>query len=130
MSKYQPLTERLAGQAGAEWRATFAELEALLGSALPKTARTGRAWWKTGPWTEAGWTAEADTAAGAVVFRRAAAEPAGEPSAQLPVPADEPPILRRLEVGPGWGTALVLGGVAVLAGIGALVMRGVLRKKG
>ena len=125
MSKYQPLTDRLAGQTGPEWRATFAELEALLGQALPKAART-RAWWKTGPWTGAGWTAEADPAAGAVTFRNAAgSEP---PAAQLPVATDEPPILKRLEVGPGWGTALVLGGVAVVAGIGALVFRGMRRK--
>ena len=127
MSKYQRLADRLAGLAGPEWRATFAEIEKLLGSALPKAA-AGKAWWADGAaarqWIDAGWTAEADPAAGKVVFRKTAAEPAAQP----PVVADEPPILKRLEGGPGWGVALALGGVAVVAGIGALVFRGLRRK--
>jgi hypothetical protein len=136
MSKYQPLADRLAARAGPEWRASLADLEKALGFALPKAARA-RAWWKAGVWTDAGWTAELDPAAGAVTFRKPAAKKA--PAKALPeqpapkppaVAADEPPILKRLEVGPGWGVALVLGGAAIVGGIGALVFRGLSRRKG
>jgi hypothetical protein len=127
VSKYEPLSARLAGHAGTEWKASFAELEKALGFALPKAARTG-AWWKKGAWIDAGWTAEdLDLVKGRVTFRKVAAA-LSEPAAGLPAVADEPPILKRLEVGPGWGVALVLGGVAIVAGIGALVFRGAKRK--
>jgi hypothetical protein len=137
MSKYQPLSARLAGHAGPEWRATFAELEKVLGFALPKAARNGRAWWKADAgaharaWTQAGWTAdEVDHAAGMVIFRKtdASADAAMPKAAGPPAVADEPPILKRLEPGPGWGVALVLGGVAIVAGVGALALRGMMRK--
>ena len=42
MSKYDPLSDRLAGHPASEWRANFAELEEVLGFPLPKAARTGR----------------------------------------------------------------------------------------
>ena len=127
MSKYEPLAARLAGQAGPEWKATFKDLEKLLGFPLPKAASSG-AWWKKGVWADAGWTAEADPAAGRVTFRTtAAATPEAAP--EVPAVTDEPPILKRLDVGPGWGVALVLGGVAVVAGIGALALRGFQRKR-
>jgi hypothetical protein len=145
MSKYKALADRLAAHPAAEWRASAAELEETLGFPLPKAARA-RTWWKDGAWTAAGWTADPDAGGGAVTFRRAAPvgeTPVGETpvgaapaQAAVPVPApapgpgpsDEPPILKRLEVGPGWGVALALGGVAVVAGIGALVVRGMRRK--
>lgn len=135
MSKYEPLSARLADQSRAEWRATFPELEKVLGFALPKAARS-RPWWKSGAhakaWSDVGWTvAEVDPAAGLVTFRRtaSAAEPAAAAPAAPPAMADEPPILKRLEAGSGWGVALMLGGVAVVAGIGALAVRGMMRKK-
>ncbi len=131
MSKYQPLADRLAAHAGPEWRVSFAELEKALGFALPKSAQW-KTWWKDGVWSEAGWTAELDPAAKAVTFRRTVAEaaPAAAAEPQLPATtAEEAPILKRLEVGPGWGVALVLGGVAVVAGIGALAFRGISRRK-
>ena len=136
MSKYQPLADRLAARAGPEWRASFADLEKALGFALPKAAKAP-AWWKTGVWTDAGWTAELDPAAGAVTFRKPATKKASakassaEPAPQPPaVVGDEPPILKKLDVGPGWGVALVLGGAAIVGGIGALVFRGLSRRKG
>jgi len=127
MSKYQPLADRLAAHAGPEWRASLADLEKALGFALPKAAR-GKAWWKSGVWSDAGWTAELD--GGSVTFRRPQAEASPDAATpQLPAASgDEPPILKRLEVGPGWGVALVLGGVAIVAGIGALAFRGLRRK--
>ena len=129
MSKYQPLADRLAAHAGPEWRASLADLEKALGFALPKAAQ-GKAWWKSGVWSDAGWTADLDPAAKAVTFRRPLAEAAPEAAASQLAAAssDEPPILKRLEGGPGWGVALVLGGVAIVAGIGALAFRGLRRK--
>ena len=132
MSKYDPLTKRLASQKGGEWKASFAELEKLLGAPLPKTARTGKAWWKSDAATPqakawAGWRAEPGK--DAVVFRRTA-PPASESKAVEPASSeDTPPILKRLEVSPGWGMALVAGGVAVVAGLGALAFRALGRKK-
>jgi len=136
MSKYDPLTKRLAGQTGAEWRASFTELEKLLGAPLPKSARTGKTWWKSDAATPqakafAGWNAELGKAG--VIFRKAAAAapPPPEPKAKAPVTAGDetPPILKRLEVSPGWGMALVAGGVAMVAGLGALAFRALGRKK-
>jgi len=49
MSKYKPLSDRLAGSTACEWRVSFAELAAMLGLALPKAARSGRNWWANEP---------------------------------------------------------------------------------
>ena len=64
MGKYDPLSARLAGHAGQEWRASFAELEDVLGFPLPKGARSGKAWWKNDArtphsraWADGGWEA-------------------------------------------------------------------------
>jgi membrane protein involved in colicin uptake len=85
MSKYQGLSDHLAGQKGAEWRGGFDELEKLLGAPLPKTARSGVAWWANDPakaqskaWLGAGWQVmDVDVKAGTVTFLRTeAAKPA------------------------------------------------------
>jgi hypothetical protein len=137
MSKYDPLTKRLAAAKGDEWKTSFAELEKLLGAPLPKTAKSGKAWWKSDAATTqakawAGW--EAEPGKDGVVFRKAsvgAAAPSPESKAVAPVATGDetPPILKRLEVSPGWGMALVAGGVAVVAGLGALAFRAIGRKK-
>ncbi len=133
MSKYDPLTKRLAAAKGGEWKASFAELEKLLGAPLPKIAKTGKAWWKSDAATPqakafAGWDAEPGKAG--VVFRRTGAAPAQSKAAEtVPTSDDTPTILKRLEVSPGWGMALVAGGVAVVAGLGALAFRAIGRKK-
>ena len=134
MSKYDPLSARLAGHAGPEWRASFAELEKVLGFSLPKSARTSKAWWKaphSRAWTESGWeAAEVDQGAGLVTFRRAATPgPAENDAAPPPAVTDEPWILKRLDPSPKWGVALVAGSVALVAGLGALAIRGMLRRK-
>jgi hypothetical protein len=141
MSKYDPLSARLAGHAEPEWRASFAEIEEVLGFPLPKTALTNRAWWhNTGAqphqrsWTGSGWeVAEVDHAQGRATFRKAAAAapPAvaeAEP-APLPSVADEPAILKRLEATPKWSLALVTGGLVLAASLGVFAIRGAMRKK-
>jgi len=141
MSKYDPLSARLAGHAEPEWRASFAEIEEVLGFPLPRTARTNRAWWRnTGAqphqrsWTGSGWeVAEVDHAQGLATFRKAsaAAPPAvaeAEP-ARPPSVADEPAILKRLEATPKWSLALVTGGLVLAAGLGVFAIRGAMRKK-
>lgn len=145
MSKYTQLSERLAGHPGDEWRASFAEIEEVLGFPLPKAARA-RSWWAntedrphSRAWTSRGWQAEMDQASGAVTFRRPVSEPAlqgaPEPVASpvepvfdevqplaMKVAAEEASIRSRL---PGWGlTAAIAAGAAAVAGIGALVWRG------
>ena len=148
MSKYAPLSARLSGHAGSEWRATFPELEQVLGFALPKAARTGRGWWKPDAgaharaWTEAGWAAhEVDPAAGLVTFRRADQSPLVAPAvaeggaaaassspAVAAAPGEEPAIVRALER-PKWHMALVAGGLAVIAGGAALALGGLIRRR-
>jgi hypothetical protein len=81
MSKYNLLSDRLTAHPAEEWRTSFSEIETVLGFALPKAARTGRAWWANDPdrshsraWTAHGWeVGDVDHAAERVVFRRGAA---------------------------------------------------------
>lgn len=145
MSKYQPLTERLLGRPEPEWRASFAEIEAVLGFALPKGARGGAGWWTNNgerphvrAWTGVGWeVAEVDPEREAVVFRK----PVSEAALQNPLAADEPvgaevvaqpETSRDLEVARArrrWGlAAAITAGVAVTAGAGTLIVRGLLRR--
>jgi len=84
MSKYQPLSDRLRGHPADEWRASFTEIEDVLGFPLPKGARSGRAWWgnddarpHSRAWASQGWQAhEVDPAIGFVTFRRGEISPA------------------------------------------------------
>ena len=75
MSKYQPLAEHLGHLEAHEWRPTFHEIERMLGTDLPKSARK-ESWWAdsdTGhasTWTTAGWTAEPDVEHEKVIFRK------------------------------------------------------------
>jgi hypothetical protein len=142
MGKYKPLSERLAGHPGDEWRASLAEIEEVLGFPLPRAARA-HAWW-AGPddkpharaWTAGGWRAEMDQASGAVTFRRSVSEPALQgapgPVASPSPKADEiQPFATPALEAPSrrsrfkrWGiTAAIAAGAAALAGVGALVLR-------
>ena len=82
MGKYEPLAQILDARNEDSWTATFDEIEAKLGFALPKSAHEHRAWWSNqqGPghsqkeaWQAAGWeTADVDLRKGVVRFKRAA----------------------------------------------------------
>ncbi len=79
--KYQPLFLHLSALDLDEWPASFSEIEAVLGFALPRSARAHQPWWsnQSNPgshthaqsWQRAGWRAgNVDLANETVVFRR------------------------------------------------------------
>jgi hypothetical protein len=79
--KYAPLYRRLLKLPGTEWRATFAEIEKVLGFKLPDSARIHRPWWANQgergghshalAWEMAGWkTSQVDMANESLVFVR------------------------------------------------------------
>jgi hypothetical protein len=78
-SKYGALSVFLATQPGDSATCTFAQIEAILGEALPRTALSNRAWWANNPqghvqaraWLGAGWQVDSvDFRARSVTFRR------------------------------------------------------------
>ena len=82
--KYQRLYTHLCGLATREWRATFSEIESIIGFGLPASARLHRPWWSNQSganghsqavaWGAAGWeTAEVDMEAETLLLRRRAA---------------------------------------------------------
>ena len=48
-SKYRPLEERLKSVGFKEIRMTFDEIEAVIGTSLPPSARKHRSWWSNNP---------------------------------------------------------------------------------
>ena len=103
--KYAPLYRHLSANCGAEWRASFCEVEAILGFRLPNSARLHRPWWsnrKKGggrghalAWQVAGWrTCSIDLEADTLVFQPTAPAPVGESSGKrkFDVDRDWPPI--------------------------------------
>jgi hypothetical protein len=156
MSKYQPLAQRLQGHPGDEWKASFSEIEEVLGFPLPKTARSGKSWWTGADKPQAkawdGWQADVDHAGGAVTFRKSSVSPVaveavaglapvGELAAQdLDMPKPPPPpyvdpnlIPAKVETKPKPSgpppAALIAAGAAVVVGLGALVMRTLIRRR-
>ncbi len=103
--KYAPLYTHLSVRAGREWRATFAEIERILGFRLPPSARLHRPWWSNpgrggGPqpralaWSAAGWrTGSVDLEAETLVFSRI-----GRPTNRDRDPSSEQPPRRRFTV--------------------------------
>ena len=84
MSKYDQLGAHLRRLAADEIPMTFAEIEAVAGTALPPKAQNSRAWWSNNPsnnvmtkvWLSAGYeTARVDMAARKLVFRRTVPSP-------------------------------------------------------
>jgi hypothetical protein len=80
--KYAPLYRHLAALTEPEWRATFREIERVLGFRLPDSARIHRPWWANQgergghshalAWEMAGWrTSQVDMGAERLVFVRA-----------------------------------------------------------
>jgi hypothetical protein len=137
MSKYSPLSEHLAAHPADEWRPSFSELESVLGFPLPKAARFGRTWWANDPekshsraWTVHGWVVgDVDPAGRRVEFRR---------GARLAPDVVQPPAMREAaetasaqmhatrKVG---AAAIAAAGVAVVAGLGAVVLQAMRRGK-
>ena len=80
--KYAPLFRHLAALDVREWRATFRDVESILGFSLPNSARIHRPWWSNQAngghshalaWHAAGWRTRAvDLATEALVFERIA----------------------------------------------------------
>lgn len=79
MSKYQPLREHLARLEDVVWAAKLDEVEEIIGSTLPKSAREHRTWWANSggslvhqnAWLDAGWRVErTDLNRDVIVFRR------------------------------------------------------------
>ena len=147
MSKYKPLSDRLAGHADDEWRASFEDVEGVLGFPLPKSARSSGAWWSAADkahhqaWLAQGWRVdEVDRTLGAVVFRR---DPrrveAGRPELQNVTASDtvQPAAMKQaaeaaskdMHVKRATGfAALAAGGVAALVAVG-LVAKAVFRRR-
>ncbi len=78
--KYRKLRTYLEAHPRREWRTSFSNIESILGSELPATARAYSSWWantKSGgrlsqavAWIAAGWeTAEVDLVAETLLFR-------------------------------------------------------------
>lgn len=79
MGKYERLSSFLRSRPQSEIPLTFKEIEAIIQSPLPPSARTHRAWWSNNPdnsvmtreWLSAGFRSEqVDMAAERLVFRR------------------------------------------------------------
>ena len=86
MGKYDPLGVFLTACEGATVPMTFAEIEILIGSALPPAALRHRAWWSNNPdnsaitrvWRAAGFRAfQVDMAGRSLEFRREGAPEVG-----------------------------------------------------
>jgi hypothetical protein len=99
MSKYDPLRVHLGKLKGSRWKASFSEIEGILGSKLPGSARVHNAWWANGgdqtrsqsaAWQAAGWRASGlNLDRREVTFVRDA--PAQTPAARLtPTPDVKP----------------------------------------
>ena len=91
--KYQNLYAHLRNLPSQEWKASFADIEAIIGDHLPASARRHRASWanditqaRARAWLAAGWeTAQVDMDAETLLFRR---EVIGAPDRQ-PASADD-----------------------------------------
>jgi hypothetical protein len=79
IGKYQKLCHHLANLNGEEWRASFEDIEEILGRKLPRSARQYAAWWSNGrseshamAWLRAGWrTSDLNLTGETVRFQRA-----------------------------------------------------------
>ena len=109
MPKYEPLANHLRAHRGDACRLHFADIERIIGSALPRSAREHRAWWgndrthvQASAWMRAGFRAEpARVHIEPVVFRRRAEPPEAGPSDGLlpasPQPGPTQVVVRNLE---------------------------------
>jgi len=135
MKKYDLLGLHLGKQAGDEWRASFAELEEVLGFPLPRLAHTSGAWWANEglkphnlTWLEAGWkVGEVDRKGQQVVFRRAPPAPKAEVVELGPAEnVADAEAGGKAKLG---AAALIGASVALVAGLGAVALRAVRRRR-
>lgn len=124
MSKYAPLSDHLAERVDDQWRASFAEIEMVLGAPLPKAARQP-AWWigtdKTHQksWLDHGWRVSA-VGEGMVSFKRTVAHEVQPPALK----AASESASAQVHVRQAAGVAAVVGGaLAVVAGLGLLAAK-------
>ena len=89
--KYAPLHRRLMSLTDDTWRASFAEIEGVLGFRLPDSARLYPAWWSNGDrhshalaWVAAGFRVRPRVAEQVIVFER-------DGGAHAAVPRSGPP---------------------------------------
>lgn len=93
MGKYFPLTEFLEGLDQDIWKARITDVEAILGFALPQSARKFREWWGNDthngqPWRAAGWrTGDVDVVKEAVTFSRCETVTVDRPCQETPADA-------------------------------------------
>ena len=94
-SKYHPLTQHLRAQRAGRVPMSFAEIERVLGTKLPPSAISHRAWWSNNPtnnvmtkaWLEAGFRSEqVDIEGRKLVFKRVATTPRPSSFAESPSP--------------------------------------------
>ncbi len=125
--KYGPLKRYLQAADRAEVSLGFDEIEQIIGSALPASARKHAAWWSNSPaghvnaqaWLEAGYASQkVDLQTGRLVFKRrrpGPPSPAGveEPAAAPPKPPG-PGFVERLQARLG-GTVWIAPGVDLTA---------------
>ena len=109
MPKYEPLADHLRAHRGDACRLRFAEIERIIDSPLPSSAREHRAWWgndrthvQASAWMGAGFRAEpAPAHMEAVTFRRRAQPPEppepGEVRGASPQPRPTQVLVRGLE---------------------------------
>jgi hypothetical protein len=90
--KYEKLAEHLLSLEGEVWQATFKEIERVLGSRLPPSARKHQAWWsnqergQSQAWVLHNWrTAKLDLKSERVVFYRSKASQDGNSLAPVSV---------------------------------------------
>lgn len=131
MSKYRPLAEHLAARTDDLWRASFQEIEAVLGAALPKAAHQAPWWTGTDKphqraWLDHDWQV-ADVAAGVVSFRRTVPHDVQPPAMKAAAEkASSDAHLRQTA-----GVAAIAGAaVAVVAGLGVLAAKLIRGRKG
>jgi hypothetical protein len=149
MNKYQRLSERLSRHPRDQWRASFAELEQVLGFTLPKSAWERSSWWSNETmtdrsqklaWINEGWRVEdVDQDSGVVTFRRNGSSPAAARPSRPRAPAAKtiieaaPPVRAPIRAAPPSDVRVVqaLGLAVVAAGgaaLGALMAQGLWRR--
>jgi hypothetical protein len=130
-----PLTEHLRSRGEPFWRATFDDVESVLGFRLPKGAEEKSGWWEnsgaTGhsrAWQDAGWRVESvDRPGRSVLFHRDGYGAEDEAPELYFAPARTGAIVSTapgdsLKRTAGW-TAALGGAVAIAAGLGLLALR-------